>query len=278
MASVTKRISEIKQPRGGYVKLSEFDSIVIDDCAVLYAKENLSGNIVGSVVDYLTRYIWGTDKKDAFRISLEGAELAEKFGIEKATSIAEKLLNGINDLDDISIINACELVAAFDVWKRNPIAAMRPSGNIEIIPDMDTISNIRTLLMRCNTFWGEYGPIIKDGFNFGPTMPDRDAYLKMITGNGTYGGYTPTVNSGDGDFLTADTLWDFKVLRFKPASKDTLQLLMYWIMGQHSGQDIFKNITKLGIFNPRLNTVYLKEVSQIPEEIIKTVEKDVICY
>ena len=31
-----------------------------------------------------------------------------------------------------------------------------------------------------------------------------------------------------------------------PQSKDTLQILMYWIMGQHSGQKCFKNIDKIG--------------------------------
>ena len=53
---------------------------------------------------------------------------------------------------------------------------------------------------------------------------------------------------------------------------------MYWIMGQHSGQRIYKNITKLGIFNPRLNKVYLINVSDIPKSVIKAIEKEVICY
>ena len=49
-------------------------------------------------------------------------------------------------------------------------------------------------------------------------------------------------------------------------------------MGKHSGKDEFKNIKKLGIFNPRLNTVYLLDTSVIPIEIIKEVENEVICY
>ena len=95
---------------------------------------------------------------------------------------------------------------------------------------------------------------------------------------GSYGGYTAIVSSGDGDFLTNDTLWDFKVAKTKPNNKHTLQLLMYWIMGQHSGQEKYKNIKRLGIFNPRLNTVYLLNVKDIPENVIKTVEKEVIGY
>jgi hypothetical protein len=67
------------------------------------------------------------------------------------------------------------------------------------------------------------------------------------------------------------------VSKKKPISKHALQLLMYWIMGQHSGQKIFENIQKMGIFNPRLNTVYLLNVKEVSQKIIHEVEQDVIC-
>lgn len=78
--------------------------------------------------------------------------------------------------------------------------------------------------------------------------------------------------------MTTDTLWDFKVSKSAPTSKHTLQLLMYWFMGQHSGQEVFKNISKLGIFNPRLNKVYIYDTTNISKDIIDIVEKEVICY
>ena len=111
-------------------------------------------------------------------------------------------------------------------------------GADDINPDAETIQNIKIMVQRSVKFWEDYGPIVKDGFTFEPN------------------GYTETVNSGDGDYLTADTLWDFKVSKSKPTNKHTLQLLMYWIMGQHSGQKIYKSIQNLGIFNPRLNEVF----------------------
>ena len=80
------------------------------------------------------------------------------------------------------------------------------------------------------------------------------------------------------DYLTADTIWDFKVSKSKLTNKHTLQLLMYWIMGQHSGQEIYKNIKKLGIFNPRLNSIYTLNIDNIAFEIIEEIEKHVICY
>lgn len=278
MSSVTGRINSFKQPRGGFIKPSQLEVVVLKDSTVLNEEENINASIVGTAVDYLTRLVIGTDKDKAFDISLQGASRAEEFGEENAYNIALNILNDINGVDENSVINACKLVR-FDVWRRNPAAALMAKNSPETYPDQATIQNIQVLVKRSVSFFDKYGPITKDGFTFEPIKQNAKAYEKMIkTGKGTYGGYTATVNSGDGDFLTADTLWDFKVSKSKPTNKHTLQLLMYWIMGQHSGQEFYKSITKLGIFNPRLNTVYLLDIKNISDEIIETVEKEVICY
>lgn len=91
-------------------------------------------------------------------------------------------------------------------------------------------------------------------------------------------GYSDLVTAGDGDYLTQNTLWDFKVSKKKPTNKHTLQILMYWIMGQHSGKTEFENIKNIGIFNPRLNTVYQIPVDEIPASVITEIEEYVICY
>ena len=278
MASVTDRIKEIKQPRGGYIKPSEFEKFELNDGITLSEEENVHGSIIGMVVDYMTRFAMGTDKKEAFIISLSGAALREQLTKDKALDIAAKLLKGIKGLDDKSIVNACKLTT-FDVWYRNPMAAMLAKGYEETNPDEDTIKNIQTLIQRSIAFFKTYGPITKDGFTFEPVKPNEKVDDDMInTGKWTSGGYTGTVCSGDGDFLTADTLWDFKVSKAKPTSKLTLQLLMYWIMGQHSGQECYKSISRLGIFNPRLNVVYLLDMSKVSADTIKEVEDEVICY
>ncbi len=259
MYSVTGRIKGVKQPRGGYIKPSEFKSINLDDGKILNAEENIQASLIGMVVDYLTRFIMGTDLIKAFKISIMGADFAKKLGMATACEEANKYLSGIKGLDDDSIINACKMVT-FDVWYRNPISAMLAKTAKDTNPDKATIENIRIMIERSISFFKEYGPITVDGFTFEPN------------------GYTETVSSGDGDFLTADTLWDFKVTKSKCTSKHTLQLLMYWIMGQHSGKEEYKNITKLGIFNPRLNVVYLFEISNVSAETIADVEKNIICY
>jgi hypothetical protein len=49
-------------------------------------------------------------------------------------------------------------------------------------------------------------------------------------------------------------------------------------MGKHSIHSEFLNINKLGFFNPRLNTVYLLEVSIISSDTIDEVSETVIGY
>ena len=276
--NVTGRIKQIKQPYGGYVNPNNFEITLIDDGITLNPNENVHATLIGLVIDYLTRFMQTGKADEAFKASLYGAERAEKFGIKNAYTVAYKLARVIKGLDGDSITNACKLVT-FDTWLRNPAIALTAATHNGVNPDMYTIENIRTMVRRSLMFFEKYGPVTKDGFTFGPPTPNVLALEKMrATKRGVYGGYTPTVDSGDGDFLTADTLWDFKVSKAKPTSTHTLQLLMYYIMGQHSGQHIYKPITKLGIYNPRLNTVYILKVDNIPKEVIEAVEKEVIGY
>lgn len=222
----------------------------LNDNVELNPEENIHSSLVGLAVDYLTRYSMGTPLEDAFQISLWGAIKIHEI------DYSDQLLNQITGLDDRSITSACKLTG-YDVCFRAGIAGYRPVQ--EIAPDPATISNIRTMVNRSITFMKKYGPVVKDGFTF-------------------EGGYTELVTTGDGDFLTADTLWDFKVSNKPPTNVHTLQLLMYYIMGQHSVHKEFRNIKKLGFFNPRLNEVYTLDVSSISPDVIRDVSSNVIGY
>lgn len=250
MASVTQRIKQIKQPRGGYINPKEFSVVDLSDDIDLFSDENIHSSLVGLAVDYMTRYTMGTPIDKAFRISLLGASLI------KEDDYAKKLLKGISGLDDRSISNACKLVG-YDVCFRAGVIGYRPVQCIE--PDSNTVSNIRNMINRSLKFIEKYGPITKDGFTF-------------------EGGYTDTVSTGDGDFLTENTLWDFKVSNKGPTNKHTLQLLMYYLLGTHSIHEEFKTIRNLGIFNPRLNKIYLLEISKVSQDAIEQVLSEVIEY
>ena len=249
--SVTQRIDQIKQPTGGYLKLKDFDEIILGPgVEELNKEENIEPNLVGTAVEYLTHFMTGASPNNAFHISIMGARLVNK---EKE---AEALLKKVKGLDDNSIVNALKLTG-FDSCFRAGLRAYKP---VELIkPDSATIKNVRTMVNRSLHFFDVYGPKVLEGFTF-------------------RGGYTETVNSGDGDFTTKDTIWDFKVLKGKIKPKHTLQLLMYWRMGLQSIHTEFNNLKYLGFYNPRLNKVYRIEVDKIPEAIINEVDHEVIGY
>ncbi|KGF13878.1 hypothetical protein HMPREF1647_03700 [Lancefieldella parvula DNF00906] len=249
--SVTQRVDQIKQPRGGYLKSKDFDEIILGPgIEELNKEENIEPNLVGTAVEYLTHFMTGASPDNAFYISIIGARL-----IGKETE-AEALLKKVKGLDDNSIVSALKLTG-FDSCFRGGFSTYKPIEQIE--PDNATIENVRTMVNRSLHFFDVYGPKVLDGFTF-------------------RGGYTETVNSGDGDFTTKDTIWDFKVLKGKIKSKHTLQLLMYWRMGLNSIHLEFNDLKYLGFYNPRLNKVYRIEVDKIPEEIINEVDHVVIGY
>ncbi len=299
MYSVTSKIELISQPRGGYANVKDFEVIKLEDNKELAIKESIAPQTVGLVVDYMTRFMMGAKAEDAFKISLLGAKNAEKsemlkdvlidldvdYGIFK---LAMSFVKSIKGLDDKSINYAC-MLATFDSYYRTSLSiAERSTQFFGIELDKDTINNIRIMVERSINFYNTYGPVVKDGFTFEPQWyldlsdkekEDRKNQLAYrVTKEGEFGGYTLEVISGDGDFLTNDTLWDFKVSKYKPKAKNTMQLLMYWIMGQHSGQEIYKNITKIGIYNPRLNEIYRLDINKIPTEVIKSIERNILCY
>ena len=249
----------IKQPRGGYINKKELTVTQLNDGITLNENENIHASLVGLAVDYMTRFMMGAKKEEAFSISLKGAMALDLFTRDKNQSSmknAIKLLSDVKGLDNKSITNACKLVG-YDVCFRAGIIGYKPIE--EINPDKDTIENIVTMINRSISFWSKYGPVIKDGFTF-------------------EGGYTDTISAGDGDYLTKDTLWDFKVSKDEPKPKYTLQLLVHYIMGMHSIHKEFKSIKNLGIYNPRINKVYIVIIDLISRSVINEVSKEVIGY
>lgn len=249
--SVTQRIKQVKQSMGGYIKPKELEVISLGEGAdALNPEENVHATLMGLAVDYLTRFMTGASTEDAFHISLLGAEKIDE------TKRAKKLLSDIKGLDDISITNAVKL-SGFDVCFRASIMGYKPVQDIN--PDVDTIENVRTMVNRALQFLDKCGPKVLDGFTF-------------------EGGYTSTVATGDGDFTTADTLWDFKVSKAPVKKEHTLQLLMYWRMGLYSIHSEFQSIKYLGVYNPRRNEISRIAVVDISREVIDDVESVVIGY
>lgn len=257
MASVSRRIKhEVKQPKGGYLppKLLKVDVLGAGLGEVDHTIENLHPSLVGIVVDYLTRTAGGTEPRDAFRVSLKGAAKLGFSVFADAAAMVDRLAPGY--LDDDAVVVGC-MLAGYDVAYRQSVDYYRPDA--ATTPDEKTIAHIRTMVIRGLQFFDKYGPVMRDGFTF-------------------EGGYTNLIDSGDGDFLTADTLWDFKVSVAAPTNVNTLQLLVYFLMGKRSVHPEFQSLTHVGVFNPRLNSAYRFRVDDLSAEALAVISRDVIGY
>lgn len=249
--AVTTRIRMISQPPEGLLPLSLFERVPLPDRIGLHprAVETVAPDIAGLYVDYMTRIAMGAPKRVAFRIPLLGARLVGRAGE------AEALLDRIVDFTPPSARAAC-LLLDFDAASRRGPQYWKPR---RMVPDEATYANLTRMVARSLVFFKEYGPVVWEGFDF-------------------EGGYTDRITSGSGDFLTKDTLWDFKVSCYPPNPGYTLQLLVYWRMGLHSIHAEYKSIRRLGFFNPRRNEVWLLNVDRIAPELIDWTDHELIGY
>ena len=257
--SVTQRIKQVGQPRGGYINPKTLvKSVLFEDGVSELPNESVHPSLVGLAVDYLTRYMLGDSAEEAFKISLLGLEVCESAGMKEDAEYGRELLGRLSrDLNMTTVESAIKL-CGFDVCMRVGMAGYK--SIMLINADLYTCSNVAVMVKRNLNLFKVYGNPVLNGFVF-------------------KGGYTSTVSTGDGDFVTPDTLWELKVSVREPTKEWTLQTLMYWIMGLNSEHyEIFEKVKYLGIVNPRKNAVYRIAVADIPMKVIEAVERDVIGY
>jgi hypothetical protein len=244
----------IEQPVGGFLNPNAMHLSSLETEEELYPREleNITGGEVGTTVDYLTRFLISDNLEDSFHISLKGAKLANM------ESIAEDLLNRIKGIDKESVEAAVRLVA-FDVFVRNPIQILfggwNPPGEIS----EESVHNIQVMVTRCLLLFKEYGPV-------------KDYNLVFP------GAYTKNVDSGDADYMTSDTIWDIKTTTRSLRITDTFQVLLYYLLSQHSNDDKYKSIMNIGIYNPRLNKKYIIGINEIDSRITGYINKYIIGY
>lgn len=110
--------SYVKQPRGGYLPPSWFQTIPFSNENGLFPTENIHPSLVGLVVHYLTRYMQTGNIRKAFHVPMVGAQAKQMLsissrGISPVLELAGYLTK-INGLSEFSIVNACKAVT-FDV-------------------------------------------------------------------------------------------------------------------------------------------------------------------
>lgn len=263
MFSVTQRIKSIKgtpnaQPRGGFLPTKQLKIEEYSDGYELKTEyEQVHASLVGLTVDYLTRFIFDKNARDAFAISLMGAELIgeRNYALKLITSI-EKEWKKKQTITDKIVANALQL-SAYDVVYRSSPLGYRPAK--DVVADPFTTTDIYMMLDRTLSFLKTQKPLVAFGFSFS----GKDAkYIRI----------------GDGDALTQDAIIDFKVSVKPPTSDHTLQLLIYYLMGLHEYPEVFENVTKITIFNPRLNASYSYDLPQLEQWVINEINTNIIGY
>ena len=245
---VTYRVKQVHQPRGGLIRLESFNKIH-SGYPVFKGNVNVHPSLVGLAVDYLTRFMITKNVDTSFKISIVGATL-----LRQLDTVLLELMPNIKGLDDLSIRCALKLVS-FDVVFRAGASAYKEL-DMDLINE-DTISFIRQLVKNSLDYFLNLEPIKHVGFRF-------------------EGGYTKYINAGDGDFLTEHYLIDLKTSIKEPSSRDTLQILVYYLLGKNSGKSEFKNITHIGIYNPVLCNAYTLKVSDINKQIFDDIARYVV--
>ena len=250
MSSINSRIKQIKQPRGGYLNIGMFKALQLPILEELSQFENSKPSYISQEVNNKIAIILNNnlDRKnvDSFNNTPNETRLL---------SNNPKALDEMMSITNIDALKSLKGNISEYLGKWCDGIGEADGTNL----DYNTANNIRIMIERSIFLFRKCGCLRGTNFTFGNA-------------------YTNIIDNGTGDYLINDTLWIVLVVKGRPSSYNTLRLLVHYIMSQHSGLDLFDGIGYIGIFNPRLNIAYKMKVSDIPIELIKEVEEDVIGY
>lgn len=250
MYPVTIIAESAPQPPKGYLPVNAFESVEYNDGVELPKIAAQYAWKVGLVTDYMSRFALTSNRVSSFDISLRGANIVHQ------KSDAKEILSHINGMDREALCAAFQLICYDVAYRKGP---QNFAGVDEEEPPQEILQATAIMIRRSIAFFQNYEMPIKCGFTLD-------------------GGYSALVSKGDGDYLTSTTLLDMKCSAKELNTKWTLQLLMYYIMGQQSIFQEFKKLTRIGFFNPYKNIFYYCDIEKIPNAVLYNVSKNVIGY
>lgn len=275
MSSVSELVENVEQPVFGILPVNKFVKKELrQDSYVLSNKSKIPATHLGLIVDYCVKYILGVKLSDILHVEYSGyAEHIRVSAIRFYDSISEQALTQIYIEDErreiclSDFISKVENAGTFDDFVTNMFY---------IIQYGDFIRNIRYAYNRLGeTFTTELSKEeLQDILIYFIRTQSWINTFDCVTPMYKFKpfGYNSTVTSGEGDFCTDKTLWDLKVSNGNPTTKDTLQLLMYYIMAKHSGNKLYSNVDSIGVYNPKLDSTWLCNIDTVDRNTIKYVE------
>lgn len=245
-------------------------------------KENVPPDVMGSAVDYATRYLLTNDFRKSFKYAIRGVEIIEKHyeSTEKYELAKEFERNAVPDSDEdrISLTRALYL-AGFDAVYRCGAPRKPYHGNIG---DEDR-RNLSYMANSCVDFVETLGDVVDVGYEL---KNDK----AMTTVSAMSCGIDPVDIPcegiiGDIDILTTKALIDIKTTKgarrcdvLKPEAK--MQMALYYLLGLRSEDDrirrAFERIENLAFFNPRHGVGYVIDIADIGQKALNTIALSVL--
>jgi hypothetical protein len=288
MKSVTDKIKHIEQPENGYLSLDLFTERICGDTTPIVC--SIKPLYVGKIIDDVIHEIIRSDYSKIFRSEINGYKTrldwfstcfstgTKRSKQKQAHQIIEEdlkkhveieyMLSKLKlyafDNDIKNMLNFTYGIVQYSIWEddfgyissRATVDDSRPKGlSLEDEEKLEII-NMRTLKWL------------------------QDSYKKRIVPDFKFypDGYSDFVKYGVGDFVCDNTLFDIKCIKEKPTIENTLQILMYYCMGLHSNNRLYKDIDRIGIYSPVTNIEWTIAVKDIPKESIDTIFRDILCY
>lgn len=248
-------------------------------------KENVPPDVMGSAVDYTTRYLLTKDFRKSFKYAIRGVEiLANQLEREERYDLAEKrksitvLSDEEKRKDGISMKRALRL-AGFDAVYRCGIQRDPYHQNID---DKDK-QNFSYMAYSCADFVKTLGDVVDVG-----TELKNDKTMTTISVMSC--GIEPIDRPcegivGDIDILTTKALIDIKTTKGAQKSRvlkseAKMQMALYYLLGLRSEDEqirqAFERLEKLAFFNPRHGVGYVIDIADIGQKSLNTIALSVL--
>lgn len=220
-------------------------------------KENIPAGIIGSAVDYRTRYLLTGDFEKSYEFALRGLRnmvIAD----ESFSEISDPLIEKARD----SVIGAVA-ISGCDVAYRNAFLVKQGYGNLFSVIGSGNASvirgNVAAMADSCVDFAKRLGEVV-------------DVGIELSNGQ----------VHGDIDILTTEALIDIKTTKRSQKSatvnsQSKIQLVLYYLLGLESQderiREAFNSIDKLAIYNPRHGVGYIVKISDIGEDALRAASR-----
>lgn len=229
---VRGRAEQASQPRGGLLPLIFFDRYELGGASLTRRTESGNPGTIGSAVELIARW------------DLAGDPRAGNDPSAAALEAIRGVRRGEHTESGLGRLAAMQRTWEWNADEFDELEWEEGEGDETLMH----IAEMRARISRCFERFGQ------------PVRP------------GTWAVHSERFHlDGHIDFVTADTIWDLKVSVTAPGRADVLQLLLYWVALRDDPDNSLK-IVYVGIYNPRLDTVWRIAVAEIPQDVVSSVE------